>query len=108
MRDFPTIDKQKRAIVRAISIQAYGDPQTYYRDDNGHYVVAVGYDKANFYFEDPVLQGRAGFLPAKEFDRRWHDDEGTTAKPDPHAHLGLIVRRKRGEPAAPPRARKID
>jgi sialate O-acetylesterase len=90
------------------SIQAYGDPDSYYRDDNGHYVVAVGYDEGNFYFEDPVLPGRDGFLPAKEFDRRWHDDEGTTEKPDPHAHLGLIVRRKQGEPLVPSRARKID
>jgi sialate O-acetylesterase len=90
------------------SIQAYGDPDSYYRDDNGHYVVAVGYDEGNFYFEDPVLPGRDGFLPVKEFDRRWHDDEGTTEKPDPHAHLGLIVRRKRGEPVVPSRARKVD
>ena len=91
-----------------VSIQAYGDPDTYYRDDNGHYVVAVGHDDGNFYFEDPVLPGRRGFLPVKEFDRRWHDDEGTTDKPDPHAHLGVVIRRKQGEPAKPPQARKID
>jgi sialate O-acetylesterase len=91
-----------------VSIQAYGDPVTYYRDDNGHYVVAIGYDEGNFYFEDPVLPGRRGFLPVKEFDRRWHDDEGTTEKPDPHAHLGVVIRRKKGGPAKPPPARKID
>jgi sialate O-acetylesterase len=91
-----------------VSIQAYGDPTTYYRDDNGHYVVAVGYDEAYFYFEDPVLSGRRGFLPVKEFDRRWHDDEGTAEKPDVHAHLGVVIRRKPGAPAKPPPARKID
>ena len=91
-----------------VSIQAYGDPVTYYRDDNGHYVVAVGYDESNFYFEDPVLPGRRGFLPVKEFDRRWHDDEGTNEKPDVHAHLGVVVKRKAGEAVKPPPARKID
>ncbi|HVS37301.1 MAG TPA: C39 family peptidase [Gemmataceae bacterium] len=91
-----------------VSIQAYGDPQTYYRDDNGHYVVVIGYDESNFYFEDPVLPGRRGFLPIKEFDRRWHDDEGTTEKPDPHAHLGVVIQRKPGDSAKPPPARKID
>ncbi len=91
-----------------VSIQAYGDSVTYYRDDNGHYVVAIGYDESNFYFEDPVLPGRRGFLSIQEFDRRWHDDEGTTEKPDPHAHLGVVVRRKPGDPVKPAPARKID
>jgi sialate O-acetylesterase len=90
------------------SFQAYGEPGAYYRDDDGHYAVAVGYDDENFYFMDPVQAGRRGFLPAKEFERRWHDDEGTTDAPDPHTHLGLVITRKAGEPANPPRARRID
>ena len=107
-----TLDELRRYLDEGspviVSIQAYGDPATYYRDDNGHYVVAIGYDESNFYFEDPVLPGRRGFLPIQEFDRRWHDDEGTAEKPDVHAHLGVVVRRKAGESAKPPPARKID
>ncbi len=107
-----TLDDLRRRLDEGapiiVSIQAYGDPQTYYRDDNGHYVVVIGYDKDNFYFEDPVLPGRRGFLPIQEFDGRWHDDEGTTEKPDLHAHLAVVIRRKQGAPAKPPAARKID
>ena len=107
-----TLDELRKDLDEGIpvivSLQAYGDPQTYYRDDNGHYVVVIGYDEGNFYFEDPVLPGRRGFLPVKEFDRRWHDDEGTMEKPDPHAHLGVVVKRKQGDPMKPPPARKID
>jgi uncharacterized protein len=68
------------------SMQAYGEtPERiaqytaqeggHYLDLDGHYIVAVGYDHENFYFEDPSLAGRRGFIPIAEFGRRWHEDD---------------------------------
>jgi predicted double-glycine peptidase len=44
--------------------------------DDGHYMVLLGMDAANLYFEDPSLLGRRGFIPRSEFMDRWHDYEG--------------------------------
>ena len=41
----------------------------------GHYVVAIGYDKKRIYFEDPYSFNRV-FLPDKELIERWHDISG--------------------------------
>lgn len=40
--------------------------------DDWHYVVAIGYDDENIYFEDPSSFKRS-FLSYKEFQERWHD-----------------------------------
>lgn len=66
-----------------IALQAWsdeGDPN--YADDweDGHYVVAVGYDEHNLYFEDPSSFDRV-YLSDEEFERRWHDQEGSSQKP---------------------------
>ncbi len=37
-----------------------------------HYVVAIGYDKNNIYFEDPYSFERT-FLSCDELQNRWHD-----------------------------------
>ncbi len=71
-----------------VLIQAYGDPKTYRENDNGHYVVAVGYDDGHIYFEDPILFGIRGELTYKEFDLRWHDDDGFGNIYD---HYGIIA-----------------
>jgi ATP-binding cassette subfamily B protein len=39
---------------------------------DGHYVVAIGYDKKRIYFEDPFLTSR-DYLEFDEFSKRWHD-----------------------------------
>lgn len=39
---------------------------------NGHYVVAIGYDEKNFYFEDPSSL-EINFLSYQELEERWHD-----------------------------------
>jgi predicted double-glycine peptidase len=83
------------------SIQAYADdPQDYddpNNNENGHYVVAVGVDEENFYFIDPSINWRnpkanpwRGFLSRKEFDKRWHDNEGTDARPELIRRLGIV------------------
>ena len=40
--------------------------------DDGHYVIAIGYDDDNIYFEDPGNFKRT-FLSYDEFKKRWHD-----------------------------------
>jgi len=100
------------------SIQAYDEDEkrspvarrTLYRekDENGHYVVAIGYDRDNLYFMDPSLDGRRGYLPKGEFEERWHDNEGTEKKPHLLRHLGLVIWKEGGKSACDHRARKID
>lgn len=41
----------------------------------GHYVVAIGYDTDNLYFEDPSIEGAVGYIPYDEFAARWVDED---------------------------------
>ncbi|MFL5330295.1 MAG: C39 family peptidase [Gemmataceae bacterium] len=98
------------------SIQAYDEdspksqlPTIYANQNrNGHFVVAIGFDAANYYFMDPCLAGRRGFVPRGDFDARWHDDEGTKSKPDVIHHLGLVIWKSDATPIDPHCARRID
>lgn len=80
---FKALDQEKPIIC---IIQAYGDSKDYNKDLNGHYVVATGYDNKNIYFEDPSMEGSRGYLPHKEFDKRWHDSTDDTK----YDHYGII------------------
>jgi len=40
---------------------------------NGHWVLAIGYDRAGIYFEDPSLQAVRGYLSLAELETRWRD-----------------------------------
>ena len=108
------LDKQ---ISTVLDIQAWAKDRSVYADtnknDNGHYVAAIGYSQeapqllaadgsrktlgtdsreTYFYFMDPSILCRYGFLPWSELDRRWHDDEGTEDKPKPNWHMGIVIR----------------
>jgi predicted double-glycine peptidase len=90
-------------------IQAYGEPAEYEKlNENGHYVVAIGYDRANVYFMDPKLTGRRGFLSWPEFHRRWHENLGTERNPDVHSRLGIVIGPKQPTMSYFSRARRID
>jgi len=61
-------------------LQAYGEnergqPLTSYKQvwKEGHWVVAVGYDREGVFFEDPSLEAIRGYIPNKELRDRWHD-----------------------------------
>jgi predicted double-glycine peptidase len=85
--------RQARPVI--CSIQAYSDDPMAYNDPqynrDGHYVVAIGFDRDNYFFMDPSLRRRRGFLPRAEFVRRWHDNEGTDEEPKIIEHLGIAI-----------------
>ena len=77
---------QERPVI--CPIQAYGSKRYYDKHQSGHYVVAIGYDKENIYFEDPVLKGRRGYLSYEDFNDRWHDKDANGTLYD---HYGIII-----------------
>jgi len=82
------IDRRRPVIV---IIQAWADPPVDYPHDwnDGHYVVAVGYDDENLYFMDPSTLGHYTFIPREEFLTRWHDRDDTTG--EVLNHFGLVL-----------------
>ena len=74
------------------------------RTEDGHYVVAVGYDAARFYFEDPAMFG-VGYIGRAELEARWHDfDEfGTRLE-----HFGIAFTRPAGPDALAARVAPIE
>ena len=66
------IDKGRPVICE---IQAWGKPQNYDKLNDGHYVIAVGYDDEYIFFEDPSLKFIRGFLTYEEMESRWKERE---------------------------------
>jgi predicted double-glycine peptidase len=73
-------------------IQAWPERKVDYKNDwdDGHYVVAIGYDERNVYFMDPSTLGNYTYIPVAEFLDRWHD---TDSKVKLH-HFGMIIQKK--------------
>jgi len=84
IRQNATIDDLKELIDAGIpvivDIQAWRDEdeEPFWKDDwiDGHYVVAIGYDDDNIYFEEPCIMNSIGSIPYDELLDRWHDYEG--------------------------------
>ncbi len=78
------------------SIQAHANDPSVYDDpdsnEDGHYVVAVGFDRENIYFMDPSIRNRRGFLTWRDFEKRWHENEATPDEPEVYQHHGIIIR----------------
>jgi len=101
-KDDMTIDDLKHAIDNGwptiIAIQAYMDKDDQdehaieYKNNwnEGHYVVVIGYDDKNIYFEDPSDTKRT-FLSYDEFNDRWHDMDDDGKK---YEHWGIICKGK--------------
>jgi len=72
--------------------------------DDGHYMILLGLDATNMYFEDPSLLGVRGTIPRAEFVDRWHDYEGEPPL-DPtdrtYAHAALFIKGSRPAPVRP-------
>ena len=63
--------------------------------DDGHYMVLLGMDRENLYFEDPSLLGARGVIPRPEFVDRWHDYEGEPpldAADRAYVHMAMFIR----------------
>ena len=71
-----------------LAIQAWGNPKHYVKTGSGHYVVAIGYDEKNIYFEDPWLNCSRGFIPKNELLKRWHDLDYLGVM---HDRMGIVV-----------------
>jgi len=56
-------------------IQAWGNYRTYRNINSGHYVVVIGYDNRNLYFEDSTLRRSRGWMTQIKFFNRWHDTD---------------------------------
>ncbi len=61
--------------------------------DNGHYVVATGFDDDRVYFMDPWVRSRYAYIAKSEFVDRWHDVDGDDGA---LSHFGLIIDRAAG------------
>lgn len=80
-----TVEQLKASVRRGrpvlLMLQAWGkDKRTgKYRTSyasiwqDGHWVVAIGYDRKGVYFEDPSINGSRGFLDYAALEERWHD-----------------------------------
>ena len=65
------LDSKKPVIT---CIQAWGNKKKYKDKKSGHYVIAIGYDKDNVYFQDPSTgKGMRGYIPWNELRERWKD-----------------------------------
>jgi predicted double-glycine peptidase len=84
-----------------IDAQAWKDNSTNtqnWTDDqnNSHYMVVIGIDNENVYFEDPAITGSRGYIPNQEFLDRWHDSYQVTTGNNStenvtNNHLGIII-----------------
>jgi len=97
-----TINQLTTYIFRKIpvicAIQAWSnhkDPQKakegYNKLRDGHYVVAIGFDKNHIYFEDPSIKGKRPYLTKKEFYDRWIDKEAYVKDPL-CVRLGIVIK----------------
>ncbi|MDV2481450.1 hypothetical protein F8E02_05415 [Methanoculleus sp. Wushi-C6] len=71
---------EKNPVIIACQAWADTDPEEFSWDtdwEDGHYMVVIGFDSENVYFEDPAMLGTRGKIPRQEFLSRWHDYLGT-------------------------------
>ena len=61
--------------------------------ENGHYIVVLGVDDRNVYFQDPFVRMSKAFIPRKTFEEHWHHAMGGDLENQPKLiHLGIFVR----------------
>lgn len=89
-----SIDELKKNIDKGypviIAVQAWGDEKDYETsEENGHYIVTIGYEDDKFIFDDPSILSNRGYLTVKDLEKRWHDyDSGKKQKLDKY---GIVV-----------------
>lgn len=95
-----TIDEIKKFLDKNIPVildlQAWsGKQKINWKDDwkDGHYVIAIGYDRKKIYFDDPFCF-QTTFLTFKEIEARWHDIDSKKVK---HFSHGIAIYGKKPE-----------
>jgi uncharacterized protein len=69
--------------------------------DAGHYIVVLGVDEKNVYFQDPYARNCKAFVPRKLFEDHWHQVMGGDLKRNPKLyHVGIFVRGKQPAPVS--------
>lgn len=92
-----TINQLKQFLDRRIpvivDIQAYAKNPAGYAVgwEDGHYVVATGYDAKQIYFMDPSLDKANGYLRPLELLARWHDYEVIRGHRLEFVHAGIPI-----------------
>jgi hypothetical protein len=121
MSDVELMELLDNEIPTILAVQAwaadtadYDDPKIF---DNGHYIASIGYSwdapqvvlpgesprtdqkprrsapkhETYFFFMDPSILCRYGYMTWTNLKRRWHDNEGTRRKPHVTQHMGIVV-----------------
>lgn len=61
--------------------------------DNGHYIVVLGVDAENVYFQDPYLTMGKVVVTRRVFERHWHQIMGGAQAGNPRLmHVGILIR----------------
>jgi predicted double-glycine peptidase len=60
--------------------------------DSGHYIVVLGADKDNVYFQDPYIRMGKGFAPRKAFEAHWHQAMGGDLSQPKLIHLAIFIK----------------
>jgi hypothetical protein len=69
--------------------------------DAGHYIVVLGVDEKNVYFQDPYARNCKAFVPRKMFEDHWHQVMGGDLERNPKLyHVGIFVRGKQAAPVS--------
>lgn len=86
---FAFLDKGQPVII---ALQAWSKKSKDYSAswNDGHYVVAIGYDSRRVYFEDPAAINRT-YLSHRELINRWHDCDSKRR----YCNLGIVISGKR-------------
>lgn len=98
-----TLDNLKYCLARKTpvicAIQAWGDEEEYDQLQDGHYVVAIGFDDQYIFFEDPSMKSiERGRLLHDDFVKRWIDTRiGSQERLE---HLGIIFWKAVHQPGA--------
>ncbi len=94
-----------KSIPVIINLQAWTeDHQVDWEKDwhDGHWAVAIGYDKEKLYFEDPSTNAR-DYLTYNELEKRWHGADGNKK----YMSYGIVVYGKK-KPYHPDKAIHMD
>jgi predicted double-glycine peptidase len=101
-----------RGATVIVDLQAWREspePPWAERWDDGHYMVLLGIDRENLYFEDPSLLGSRGFIPVPEFLDRWHDYEGEAPRDaSDRTYVRMAIFVHGAAPAPPPVLEKVE